>query len=102
MDSFLTASQIRQIFIDFFADKKHTYVHSNSTIPLDDPTLLFTNAGMNQVFWVHFHFFQYNNNETLKQTPPSGPNMYGLCWQVVFIYRAFNMRYEDMLHITYK
>lgn len=44
----MTGSQIRKAFIDFFIEKKHTYVHSSSTIPLDDPTLLFANAGMNQ------------------------------------------------------
>lgn len=49
MESTLTASQIRQRFIDFFKENQHTYVHSSSTIPLDDPTLLFANAGMNQV-----------------------------------------------------
>lgn len=49
MESALTASQIRQRFIDFFKENRHTYVHSSSTIPLDDPTLLFANAGMNQV-----------------------------------------------------
>ena len=49
MDSTLSAKQIRQKFIDYFADKhQHVYVHSSSTIPLDDPTLLFANAGMNQ------------------------------------------------------
>ncbi|KFO63061.1 Alanine--tRNA ligase, cytoplasmic [Corvus brachyrhynchos] len=48
METSLTASQIRQRFIDFFKENKHTYVHSSSTIPLDDPTLLFANAGMNQ------------------------------------------------------
>ncbi|XP_055541454.1 alanine--tRNA ligase, cytoplasmic [Wyeomyia smithii] len=48
MDSSLTAKQIRSIFLDFFKEKKHLYVHSSSTIPLDDPTLLFANAGMNQ------------------------------------------------------
>ncbi|NXQ79342.1 SYAC protein, partial [Nyctibius grandis] len=48
MEGTLTASQIRQRFIDFFKENKHTYVHSSSTIPLDDPTLLFANAGMNQ------------------------------------------------------
>ena len=46
MDASLTAKQIRQMFMDFFAKKyNHTYVHSSSTIPLDDPTLLFANAG---------------------------------------------------------
>lgn len=49
MDSSLTAAQIRQKFIDFFIRYEHHYVHSSSTIPLDDPTLLFANAGMNQV-----------------------------------------------------
>ena len=49
MDSSLTGNQIRQKFIDFFKEKEHVYVHSSSTIPMDDPTLLFANAGMNQV-----------------------------------------------------
>ncbi|NXF93104.1 SYAC protein, partial [Eubucco bourcierii] len=48
MEAPLTAAQIRQRFIDFFKANQHTYVHSSSTIPLDDPTLLFANAGMNQ------------------------------------------------------
>ncbi|XP_066569590.1 alanine--tRNA ligase, cytoplasmic [Amia ocellicauda] len=48
MDSTLTAVQIREKFIDYFRRHEHQYVHSSATIPLDDPTLLFANAGMNQ------------------------------------------------------
>lgn len=48
MSQKMTAKEIRNSFINFFKGKKHEYVHSSSTIPLDDPTLLFANAGMNQ------------------------------------------------------
>eukprot|EP00042_Codosiga_hollandica_P054495 m.738851 g.738851 ORF g.738851 m.738851 type:complete len:1016 (+) comp58914_c0_seq1:84-3131(+) len=44
-----TAAEVRSKFISFFAEKKgHTFVPSSSTIPHEDPTLLFANAGMNQ------------------------------------------------------
>jgi alanyl-tRNA synthetase len=43
----LTSTQIRQSFLDFFREKKHTIVPSASLMP-DSPNLLFTNAGMNQ------------------------------------------------------
>jgi alanyl-tRNA synthetase len=45
----LSATQIRQAFFDYFQSKGHVYVPSSSTIPYEDPTLLFANAGMNQV-----------------------------------------------------
>lgn len=47
---FLNAKQVRDTFIQYFIEKRnHVYVHSSPVIPADDPTLLFANAGMNQV-----------------------------------------------------
>ncbi|MCY2929557.1 MAG: alanine--tRNA ligase [Planctomycetota bacterium] len=43
-----TCRQIRDEFIDFFKSHGHTFVPSSSLLPAEDPTLLFTNAGMNQ------------------------------------------------------
>ena len=44
----LTSNEIRYIFLEFFKEKNHTIVSSSSLVPNNDPTLLFTNAGMNQ------------------------------------------------------
>lgn len=43
-----SSAQIRQAYIDFFVEHGHTHVASSSLVPHNDPTLLFTNAGMNQ------------------------------------------------------
>jgi len=44
----MKSSEIRRKFLDFFASKGHQIVASSSLVPHEDPTLLFTNAGMNQ------------------------------------------------------
>ncbi|MGE5380412.1 MAG: alanine--tRNA ligase [Methylocystaceae bacterium] len=44
----LTGNEIRQKFLDYYAANGHTIVASSSLVPVNDPTLLFANAGMNQ------------------------------------------------------
>ncbi len=44
----MTSNEIRQKFLDYFKDKAHQYVHSAPLVLKNDPTLMFTNAGMNQ------------------------------------------------------
>lgn len=44
----MLSQQIRREFLKYFKEKKHALISSSSVVPHDDPTLLFTNAGMNQ------------------------------------------------------
>mgnify|MGYP000157626553 FL=1 len=44
----MRAQGVRETFLDFFAERGHRIVRSSPLLPKDDPTILFTNAGMNQ------------------------------------------------------
>ena len=44
----MTSQEIRRLFLKYFKDRGHAVIASSPVVPHDDPTLLFTNAGMNQ------------------------------------------------------
>ena len=44
----MKSSEVRKTFLDFFVQKEHKEVASSSLVPINDPTLMFSNSGMNQ------------------------------------------------------
>ena len=56
----ISSEEIRNNFLDFFKNKQHQIVASSSLVPGEDPTLLFTNAGMNQFKDVFLGFDKRN------------------------------------------
>ena len=59
----MTSSEIREKFLDFFASKSHKIVESAPIVIKNDPTLMFTNAGMNQ-----FKDYFLGNKKTERPT----------------------------------
>lgn len=70
----MKTTELRQKFLKFFESKGHTIVHSSSLVPHDDPTLLFTNAGMNQFKDVFLGFDKrpYNRATTAQKCVRAG------------------------------
>ena len=70
----MKVTQIRQAYLDFFAEKGHQIVPSSPVVPGDDPTLLFTNAGMNQFKDVFLGFDKrsYNRATTAQKCIRAG------------------------------
>ncbi|MEY4060013.1 MAG: Alanyl-tRNA synthetase, partial [Pseudomonadota bacterium] len=70
----MKVSQIRQAYLDYFAKKGHQIVPSSPVVPGDDPTLLFTNAGMNQFKDVFLGFDKrpYNRATTAQKCIRAG------------------------------
>ena len=70
----MTTAQLRQKFLQFFESKGHQIVASSSLVPHDDPTLLFTNAGMNQFKDVFLGFDKrpYNRATTAQKCVRAG------------------------------
>jgi alanyl-tRNA synthetase len=74
MKSAMSCAEIREKFLKFFESKGHQIVASSSLVPFDDPTLLFTNAGMNQFKDVFLGFDKrpYNRATTAQKCVRAG------------------------------
>src|ERR1700741_2609513 len=71
---FLTGNETRKMFLRFFEERGHRVVRSSSLVPTNDPTLLFTNAGMNQFRDVFLGLEQrdYNRATTCQKCVRAG------------------------------
>ncbi len=74
MTKFLTGNETRKMFLRFFEERGHKIVRSSSLVPTNDPTLLFTNAGMNQFKDVFLGIEQrdYNRATTCQKCVRAG------------------------------
>ena len=74
MTNFLTGNETRKMFLRFFEERGHKLVRSSSLVPANDPTLLFTNAGMNQFKDVFLGLEQrdYNRATTCQKCVRAG------------------------------
>lgn len=70
----LTGNDIRKMFVEYFEKNGHTHVKSSSLVPYNDPTLLFTNAGMNQFknVFLGLETRDYNRATTVQKCVRAG------------------------------
>jgi alanyl-tRNA synthetase len=76
-----TGDLVRSTFLDFYKQKGHTVVRSSSLVPANDPTLLFTNAGMNQFkdVFLGLETRSYTRATTAQKVVRTGTRLFSRC-----------------------